>query len=500
MSKNEYTLSKIVRAMMKKNRQDEPFFIAEGRTDPFDNQGITQEELVKRMGLSSWEVIKKRLNHQRPLNRDFLIALLSQLQLNTSMANYILNMAEFPLLYSGEDRNGMDSADDSVINKRDKILIAKLEESTTNLVSIDEINQSLIRQGSSPLKIKGRRNTDYSDDYYVLKTRTKVDYDEAHLFIMCANSLGVLYDVDLYPIVASALVKHNNSGDYFVLKMRNNYCSLFRCDEHGMITGDSKSFKSIADTDLLLRPIFNDLENLIAIEKKKIMSQFDDTKNYNVRISTKYFSGSYHVFAEKFDFSIPEKNEYFFLDYHDGQYNFSISNKSQFFYYYLGEDKYKSFFRFYNPKILYSSNSVDKIKSYLENASRSTVTRRLSSKRIETFNNLILEAENLINELKNESRYILDIYSFLDEPDIDYTVCAYYNILDKFDFIQMDNNDITDVYLPRVQESAFVVDDKEILVSLNDVRKAFSYGLPTINDICSVKLKYGSIENLINNL
>lgn len=59
MNKNANTLSKIVRAMMKKNRQDEPFFIAEGRTDPFDNQGITQEELVKRMGLSSWEVIKK---------------------------------------------------------------------------------------------------------------------------------------------------------------------------------------------------------------------------------------------------------------------------------------------------------------------------------------------------------------------------------------------------------------------------------------------------------
>ena len=103
MNKNANTLSKIVRAMMKKNRQDESFFIAEGRTDPFDNQGITQEELVKRMGLSSWEVIKKRLNRQRPLNRDFLIALLSQLQLNVKMVNYILNIAEFPLLYSGED-------------------------------------------------------------------------------------------------------------------------------------------------------------------------------------------------------------------------------------------------------------------------------------------------------------------------------------------------------------------------------------------------------------
>lgn len=124
----------------------------------------------------------------------------------------------------------------------------------------------------------------------------------------------------------------------------------------------------------------------------------------------------------------------------------------------------------------------------------------MSSKRIESFQNLILETENLINGLKKGSRYILDIDSLLEEPDIDYTVCAYYNILDKFDFFQVDNNDITDFYLPRVQESAFVVDGKEVLVSLDDVRKAYSYGLPTINDICSVKLKYGSIENLINNL
>lgn len=499
MNKNANTLSKIVRAMMKKSRQDEPIFIAEGRTDPFDNRGITQEELVNRMGLSTWEEIKKRLNRQRPLDRDFLIALSSQLQLNVKMVNYILNIAEFPLLYSGEESNEEDSTEDPIINKRDRLLIAKLNESTKRLVPIDEINQSLSQQSSSPLKIRGRKAIDYPCDYYVLDTKLKVDYEEAN-FGMYESSLEPLYDVDLYPIVVSALVKHNNREDYFILKAYAHGYSLFQCSENRVSKNSIKIYDSIEDTDLSFRPIFNDLENMLAIEKKKILTQFDDTKNYGVRTSAKYISGSIHVFAEKFDFSIPERNEYFFLDYHDGQYDFSISNKSQFYYCHLGDNKYKSIFRHYDSKILYSSHDKDEIKSYLEYTCGLNGSKILSTKRIDSFNNLILETEKLINRLKDGIIFIRDINYLFEEPEIDYNVCSYYNIQDKFDFYLMDKNAPIDFYLPGVQESTFVFEGKEVLINLDDVRKAFSYGLSTIDDICLVKIKYGSIENLINNL
>ena len=242
MQKNTYTLAKIVREMMKKYREDQPYFISEGRTDPFNVQGITKEELVNRMGLSTWEEIKKRLNRQRPLDRDFLIALCSQLQLNIKMVNYILNIVEFPLLCSGEELNKEGSTEDPIINKRDKLLIAKLNESVKKLVSIDEINQSLIRQGSSPLKIRCRKTVNYSCDYYVLETKLKVDYEKAK-FGIHESSLELLYDVDLYPIVASALVKHNNREDYFILKAYNNGYSLFSCSENGTSTSFIKNYK-----------------------------------------------------------------------------------------------------------------------------------------------------------------------------------------------------------------------------------------------------------------
>lgn len=495
MQKNTNTLAKIVREMMKKNREDQPYFISEGRTDPFNIQGITKEELVNRMGLSTWEEIKKRLNRQRPLDRDFLIALSLQLQLNVKMVNYILNTAEFPLLYSGEESND----EDPVINERERLLIAKLNESTKRLVSIDEINQSLCHQSSSPLKIRGRKIIDYPCDYSVLKYLVKVDYDEGQSWTD-GRSLGTWYDIDSYPIAVIALVKHNNQEDYFILKVCNKGGFLSKSDENGKIIGPLNSFESLEDIDLSLRPIFNDLENLLVIEKKKILTQFDDTKNYDIRVSANYISGSFHVFAEKFDFFIPERNEYFFLDYHDGQYDFSISNKSQFYYYYLGENRYKSFFRKYNPKIIYSSHDIDELKSYLNDDGESKGLRILNSKRIDSFINLILETEKLINKLKNGTIFITDLNYFFEEPEIDYTVCSYYDIRDKFNFYLMDKDAPIDFYLPGVQEFTFVFEGKKVLINLDDVRKAYSYGLPTIDDICFVKLKYGSIENLINNL
>ena len=494
---NITTLSKMVRAMMKEERRYkayDPSLIFEN-PDACDNQGISKEELLNRMGLTSWEEIKKRLNGQRPLDRDFLIALFSQLQLSVKTTNYALNIAELPLLYSGEDPNDKNPT----INKRDRLIIAKLNESVKELVSINEINQSLSRQGSSPLRIRGRKAVDYQCDYYVIETKLKVDYEEAKLG-MYESSLERLYDVDLYPIVASSLVKHNDQEDYFIFKAYNDECSLFQCSENGTITSFIKNYKSIEDADLSLRPIFNDLKNLLAIEKKKILTQFDDTKNYGVRTSAKYISGSIHVFAEKFDFSIPERNEYFFLDYHDGQYDFSISNKSQFYYCHLGDNKYKSIFRHYDSKILYSSHDKDEIKSYLEYTCGLNGSKILSTKRIDSFNNLILETEKLINRLKDGIIFIRDINYLFEEPEIDYNVCSYYNIQDKFDFYLMDKNAPIDFYLPGVQESTFVFEGKEVLINLDDVRKAFSYGLSTIDDICLVKIKYGSIENLINNL
>ena len=113
---------------------------------------------------------------------------------------------------------------------------------------------------------------------------------------------------------------------------------------------------------------------------------------------------------------------------------------------------------------------------------------------------MILETEKLINKLKNGTIFITDLNYFFEEPEIDYTVCSYYDIRDKFNFYLMDKDAPIDFYLPGVQEFTFVFEGKKVLINLDDVRKAYSYGLPTIDDICFVKLKYGSIENLINNL
>lgn len=76
--------------------------------------GINREELSKRMGMSK-EVLKKRLlHHDRPITRDFVIALCSQLQLGFRNTNYALKITGQPLLYGGDKFQK---------NSRDQILI-----------------------------------------------------------------------------------------------------------------------------------------------------------------------------------------------------------------------------------------------------------------------------------------------------------------------------------------------------------------------------------------
>ena len=478
------TISKVVRAMRSKDRDCSPYYQDHDDDDPMNGERIPKEILVERMGLSSWEDIKKRLNRQRPLDRDFVIALFSQLQLGVKTTNYALNAAGFPILCPEYQK---------IKQNRDKLLIQLLEISREDLMSIDKINDCLERHGLDPLFIRGRKESKEPNPWIILDIQPKVNIESRSRF---SNSIGLRYDIELFPIDAFAVVKNTEDNTIHKFRIANNRYFYYQLDD-----GSSyKEFKRKEEITPVLVPLFEDLENIIFSEKKRVSNQFDDTKNYAQRISTKLIDGKMHIFGERFDFTIPELGEYFFVDYCEGIYEYSVLKKSQFLHYQIANKKYKSLFGKYIPQIQCVSKNIEVVHTYLKRNFEELLSETIKNKRVNSFDSLIDEVNSFKNNFKNNKISIIDLDELFEPEDISHRVCCYYKVDDKYAFSLIEENGPIEIFAPGLSEALFLYNGDEVMLTLDDLISSFSYGIETIDDICLIKQKYGGLSKLVDSL
>ena len=95
---------------------------------------------------------------------------------------------------------------------------------------------------------------------------------------------------------------------------------------------------------------FLELESMANHKLKKLYSTLNDTKNYHTRIGAGIYNTHLHVFAETFNYTIPELNEYYFFEYKNNTPLFSVYRKSEFMRSYLQQEKYNTIYGL-NPNI-----------------------------------------------------------------------------------------------------------------------------------------------------
>ena len=445
--------------------------------------GITREELAKRMGISK-ESLKKRLLHRdRPISRDFVIALCSQLQLGFRNTNYALKITGHPLLYGGDRYQK---------NSRDQELIKILQQCSNKYMSLEEINNRLIKYGENPLCIGNAKMDVKNPPYIVLDTTVKViSYDEA--LYNYYDSLETLFDINSYCIQSEAILRDNSTNNLLRLVLYKDSATLYDTTNTSLKNcKDYHSFKEYSD-------ILRDLNKMIEAKRKDIFLQLDDTKNYNVRSSARYIDNDIQFFSEAFNFIIPEKNEYLFATYFNHNFHFYISNKSQFMHY-QAEDECDKFIKRYNPLIKQEFSSLEEIVAYYEKNPSSDASSYFDKKTISSFENLHKVLSSLILNIKQNDIYIRnpDIY---EGPNLYYDMCKYYGLEKQFDFIVEEDKDCPEPVYQNNKNSIEI----EFLgittqIDLDDVYNAFIYGLNSVEDICQIKSKYGSFQNWIENL
>ena len=201
---------------------------------------------------------------------------------------------------------------------------------------------------------------------------------------------------------------------------------------------------------------------------KKTDAIFNDSKNFSQRISAKVINSDLHVFIEKFNYNLPMANEYYLMDYYNGQYTMTVSHSSGFMKKYLSNEEYSKKYGIDSYKVIAEYTSIDEINAeisndhdeieidslglYFEITSESTELNNQTektedseedfySKMIDTNNVLYFWRHNyflhLKKEINNFIRLLKNGKEYIENPDIfqerENDIISFFNVENKFE-------------------------------------------------------------------
>lgn len=108
------------------------------------------------------------------------------------------------------------------------------------------------------------------------------------------------------------------------------------------------------------------------------------------------------------------------------------------------------------------------------------------------FKRLIPDVDDLLQKIKDEKEFIQNL-DYIFDPPID--VLRYYELEEDFECkYDEEYGEICDCLDFKTYS---LPDGTEIVITLDDIYKAFKLGFPGIEDICRIKAQYGSVESVL---
>ena len=425
------------------------------------------KDIAAELGISH-DLFRKYINKEKVTDkRDLIIAICAILKLDTTDTNIGLNAYN------------MTELDD--YNIRDEIIMNILDNTEDNSAPIDEINSELESKYYPKLNIHTHRNISKTVDPFFPYTllEQSVECRTGDLYGSQYDSLNTQYDLR-YIIIAKALISDaeckkillcaDSDNHFSLIDYSGNNHPILHCDDINS-TGEFKN-------------CFAKLKSEVKSEEKRIIDLFYDTRNFNKRKSARIINNQLHVFFETYNYSMPVLGEYFFMDYVNGSYTLYVSKRSMFMDMYLGKKGYK---------ILQTNKterfaSIDEIDKFIRLALPSK--QELLKMRIKAYENAKLEIDALIDELLSGEVFIQNIDAIFENP---YDVLIFYQVADAYQCIV---DPITNSVTAIGNETATfqLRDHSEIIISIDDLKKGFTLGLNTIDEIESALQQYGDLE------
>lgn len=433
-----------------------------------------QQEIADRLNISK-DQLQQKIYLKKPLTRDWLIAICAAYGLDDAETSDALSICDMPTL------------DD--VSNREYFIVNFLRTHKFKPVGVEELNEALETASLNPLDIsfrkKGKqkaRTIDINFPYEEIGPRILRTYeDQGDPY----DSLTTIYLPSMRCVAAAFL--EDEGGRKYLLEAYSDGDFLVRVDNEVF----PKVYKELQPENEFYR-IFIELAGLVKKRKQELDNVIKDSKNYKGRFSANVKDDSIHVFYEEYNYSMPERNEYYLMEYINGEYVLSVAHESMFMAEYLSKEKY---FLHYGkvPEIQrISFPSVDVIEEFYEKKQLSFYPD-LKATRKRVYNKLKSIVEEKLNLIRLGELHIQNFDYVWGIPG---DVLTYYKVENEFQCTR--DNEYGEIDF-AMEEAIFKGSNgNEVLISFDDIKEAFELGIETIEDICRIKQKYGAIEVILD--
>lgn len=441
--------------------------------EKMDERGerITKKDLAQNIGIS-YEMLKKIINGSKNTrNRDCIIAICVSLNLSLVETNEALELYTMARL---NDKN-----------LRDLVIIHSILGNET----VQVLNTLLENNNFSCLKLgaTGAKQARDSEFYYpIANSRYKVLHKEVTTYDFFEDtrkkSLKKLYDPRRFDY-AGSMILEDEEGKKLKLSLDSTY-EIYEQNDSGAFKFRTfyMELDECRDPELLYH--FLEIESLIDKEAKQVVLMLDDTRNYITRTGVDIIDDKLNCYAERFNYEYPELHEYYQLEVINESYRFSVSRRSRFMKLYLKES-YSQFFGKASDESIESYGSLKELE--LKQSNEHDVYQKVVwDLKIQYFKKLQTDIVETVSDLKQRKIFIQN-RELLDLEDI----IKAYHVEKEFNCIV---DDVTRILEPQIDSYE---NSEGIVITLDDLFRAFELGIRTIQDISRIKINQKSLEAVL---
>lgn len=457
-------------------------FVRDKLNEYNENYGedLKTRDLAKRVGIN-YEMFRKILNRQKPTSkRDFFIAIGVVLHWTPGEIDEALIRYQYiPTL----DNN----------NPRDAFIMLQIKSD----ISVSDLNDRLIRNGFPELDIHDKRGgkkeiteekESHAMSYKVMESRVRTPVSSDYYYGDQYNSLCTTYNPFRCKSTGDMVIKDLNTKRYIHLTVHSDGGFYSQ-----VIYGDNipRHYENIEDTGTY-KDYFLELNRIVLLEKERLLTVLNDTKNYKVRTSARLIGGAIIVFSEEFNYTIPELNEYYMMTRSKGKYKLLVYHQSAFMCMYLSEDEFKKYYGITNSAPVETYDSIKQIEDMLvgKNTYSEEAIRLRMRKR--TFVRMQKNVDELYGQLKAKKKFIQNLDFIYENP---YDVLRYYSL--EKDYECQYDEEYSEIVGCLNSKEYVSSDGTKVEITLEDIKHAFELSYENINQICELKAKLGSVEAVL---
>ncbi len=430
---------------------------------------FSRSVLAELIGIDTSTLTKIINRSQGTRKRDIIIAMCAALKLSVDDTNLALNL--YPMAPLNKN------------NMRDLVISLALRDG----VSVNQLNVILEAHNYSRLNILRGNSNNEERSFYYPHDRTvyrEISVDVTPYCIAGDDyelSLNSRYRPDQYDYHSEMIVQKKGEDDlqYHISRDRDGQYEIRirKGDDWELLyTNDdlSQMYNHIGPCeDPLLLIEFDRLKEYTDQKAQYVSNMCNDTRNYGSRFHAVNKRGRLLVYGESFGFDAPELSEYFQLEASSDGCLFSVSNTSRFLEKYLGSGEMKKLYGTLPSPVRHSFRTLDEIpsKSWREH-----------------FQALIDGACELLDQLRERKLFISNARAFMEIDDLMHA----YNVEEAFE-----------CYSPYDMPYEIVPKKEQITgpdgnpVTVNDLYRAAELDIPTLEELCAIRTRYGSLEQFL---